>query len=118
MERLLDYAARGGTLLVTGPVDRDEHWQPVNRTADLGVTATVVPLAVRGSDLTRPNGNSYSLGFPADVQQAATWTMRFADGKSVENRPSWQRSDSVGGRPGGVCRGIYSSRCALSLGAG
>jgi hypothetical protein len=84
---LLDYAARGGTLLVTGPVDRDEHWQPVNRTADLGVTATFAPLAVRGSALTLPNGNTYPLGFPADVQQAATWTMRFADGKSVEIVP-------------------------------
>jgi len=84
---LLDYTARGGTLLVTGPVDRDEHWQPVNRTADLGVTATVAPLALRGSALTLPNGNTYSLGFPAGVQQAATWTMRFADGKSVEIVP-------------------------------
>jgi hypothetical protein len=84
---LLDYAARGGTLLVTGPVDRDEHWQPRNRTADLGVAATVAPLAVRGSALTLPNGNTYSFGFPAGVQQAATWTMRFADGKSVEIVP-------------------------------
>lgn len=84
---LLDYAASGGTLLVTGPVDRDEHWQPVNRAAELGVMATVAPLAVRGSELTLPNGNTYSLGFPASVQQAATWTMRFADGKSVEMVP-------------------------------
>ena len=80
---LLGYVARGGTLLVTGPVDRDEHWQPVNRAEALGVKATVVPLAVRGAALTLPNGKSYSLGFPADVQQTATWTMRFADGKSV-----------------------------------
>jgi hypothetical protein len=84
---LLDYAESGGTLLVTGPVDRDEHWQPVNRTMELGVTATVAPLAVRGSALTLPNGNTYSLGFPAGVQQAATWTMRFADGESVEIVP-------------------------------
>jgi hypothetical protein len=86
-DELLDYAARGATLLVTGPVDRDEHWQQVNRTADLGVTATVAPLAVRGSELTLPNGNSFPLGFPAGVQQAETWTMRFADGKSVETVP-------------------------------
>jgi hypothetical protein len=84
---LLDYTSRGGTLLVTGPVDRDEHWQPVDRTMELGVMATVVPLAVRGSDLTLPNGDTYPLGFPADVQQTATWTMRFADGKSVEIIP-------------------------------
>jgi hypothetical protein len=54
---------------------------------ELGVMATVVPLAVRGSDLTLPNGDTYPLGFPADVQQTATWTMRFADGKSVEIIP-------------------------------
>ncbi len=81
---LLDYVARGGTLLVTGPVDRDEHWQPVDRMAVLGVKATVVPLAVRGSVLTLPTGKSYSLGFPGGVQQSATWTMRFANGKSFE----------------------------------
>jgi hypothetical protein len=86
-DELLDYVARGGTLLLTGPVDRDEHWQPVNRTADLGVTATVGPLVVRGSELTLPDGRSFPLGFPAAVQQSETWTMRFAQAKSVETVP-------------------------------
>jgi len=83
-QQLLDYAAQGGTLLVTGPVDRDEHWQPVDRASALGVKAEVVPLAVRGSSLTLPDGRTLALGFPADVQQSATWTARFADGRSVE----------------------------------
>ena len=48
---LVDYVSRGGTLLVTGPVDRDEHWQPVDHMASLGVSAAMVPLAVRGSVL-------------------------------------------------------------------
>ena len=39
---LLDYVARGGTLLVTGPVDRDEHWQPVDRAADSGSGGNVI----------------------------------------------------------------------------
>ena len=81
--QLLDYVARGGTLLITGPVDRDEHWQPIDRMTALGISATVVPLAVRGSTLTLPDGKSYPLAFPANVQQSETWTMRFADGKSV-----------------------------------
>ena len=81
---LMDYVAKGGTLLVTGPVDRDEHWQPVDRLSALGVKATVFPLAVRQSELTLPDGKTYPLSFPAGVQQSATWTMRFADGKSVE----------------------------------
>ena len=85
--KLLDYVARGGTLLVTGPVDRNEHWQPVDRTGPLGVKAKVIPLAVRGSVLALPDGKSYGLAFPADVQQSATWTMRFDDGKSVEVVP-------------------------------
>lgn len=84
---LLDYVGRGGTLLVTGPVDRDEHWQPVDRMTALGVKALVTPLAVRGSILNLPDGKSYALGFPANVQQSETWTMRFADGKSVEVIP-------------------------------
>ncbi|HTW80686.1 MAG TPA: hypothetical protein VME23_14160 [Terracidiphilus sp.] len=87
---LLDYVARGGTLLITGPVDRDEHWQPVDRIAALGITANVVPLAVRGSILALPDGKSYPLAFPANVQQSETWTMRFADGKSVAIIPHGQ----------------------------
>jgi hypothetical protein len=83
-DELMTYVARGGTLLVTGPVDRDEHWQPVDRMAPLGVKAKEIPLVVRGSSLTLPDGKTFALGFPADVQQSATWTMRFADGKSVE----------------------------------
>lgn len=83
-EQLLDYVARGGTLLITGPVDRDEHWQPVDRATALGLKATVIPLVVRGSDLTLPDGKTFPLGFPANVQQSETWTMRFADGKKVE----------------------------------
>jgi len=85
--QLLGYVAGGGTLLVTGPVDRDEHWQPVGRMAELGVKATVIPLAVRGSTLTLPDGKSWPLGFPANVQQSEIWTTRFVDGKTVEIVP-------------------------------
>jgi hypothetical protein len=86
-DKLLDYVTHGGTLLVTGPVDRDEHWQPIDRVKALGVKATVIPLAVRGTELALPDGKSYPLAFPADVQQSATWTTRFDDGKSVEVVP-------------------------------
>jgi hypothetical protein len=82
-QRLLGYVAQGGTLLVTGPVDRDEHWQPVDRMTPLGVQATEIPLVVRGSALTMPGGMSFGLEFPANVQQSETLTQRFADGKTV-----------------------------------
>ncbi len=84
---LLDYVSKGGTLLVTGPVDRDEHWQPVDRMSPLGVKAEISPLAVRGSTLSLPDGKSFPLAFSANVQQSETWTMRFADGKSVRTVP-------------------------------
>ena len=86
-DQLMDYVSRGGILLITGPVNRDEHWQPVDRMTPLGVQAEIGPLVVRGADLTLPGGARYGLGFPAIVQQSETLTMRFADGKSVEVIP-------------------------------
>jgi hypothetical protein len=82
-QQLLDYVAKGGTLLVTGPVDRDEHWQPVDRLTALEMKAEVMPLAVRGSTLDLPDGKTEPLSFPADVQQSSAETMRFSDGKTV-----------------------------------
>jgi hypothetical protein len=86
-DQLLDYVSRGGTLLITGPVNRDEHWQPVDRMTPLGIEADVVPLIVRGSALVFPDGRSFVLGFPANVQQSETLTMRFEDGYPVHLIP-------------------------------
>jgi Cellulase (glycosyl hydrolase family 5) len=83
-DQLMNYVSHGGTLLITGPVNRDEHWQPVDRLAPLGIKADVVPLIVRGSELSLPDGMSFSLSFPANVQQSETLTLRFADGRTVE----------------------------------
>jgi hypothetical protein len=41
---LLQYVDGGGNLLITGPVERDEHWQRVNRAAQLFPGTTVEPL--------------------------------------------------------------------------
>ena len=88
-QQLLDYVAKGGTLLVTGPVDRDEHWQFVDRTTPLGVKAELMPLAVRGSRLGigADTKDWYELGFPADAQQSTAETMRFADVETVRMIP-------------------------------
>src|ERR1035441_9847912 len=43
-QALLTYVDAGGNLLVTGPVDRDAHWQIVHRAADLGLPSHVEPL--------------------------------------------------------------------------
>jgi len=81
---LLDYAAAGGTLLVSGPVSRNEHWQLVDRLAALRVDGRVEQLAVRQSELRLPDGKSVQISFPTTVQQSSIEVLRFADGKSVE----------------------------------
>ncbi|HEX4007318.1 MAG TPA: hypothetical protein VHX60_14175 [Acidobacteriaceae bacterium] len=84
--QLMDYVARGGTLLITGPVNRDEHWQPVDRMTPLGIKADVGPLVVRGSELEIGTGDRFAgafhLSYPAAVQQSTVETMRF----SLDNR--------------------------------
>jgi hypothetical protein len=42
---LLSAVRNGATLLVTGVIDRDEHWIPVNRSRELGLRATIAPVA-------------------------------------------------------------------------
>jgi hypothetical protein len=82
--QLMAYVAKGGTLLVTGPVDRDEHWVEVDRLSPLGVKAEVIPLAVRNSDLAIPDNPPITFGFPAEVQQSSAETMRFASSATIE----------------------------------
>ena len=42
---LLAAVERGAVLLVTGPIDSDEHWWPAPRTAGLGLQVTARPVA-------------------------------------------------------------------------
>jgi hypothetical protein len=44
-QRLLDFAQDGAVLLVTGPIDFDEHWMPVPRLQGFGVEARLQPVA-------------------------------------------------------------------------
>jgi len=81
---LLKYVDAGGTLLVTGPVERNEHWQFVDRLTPLGIKARVETLAVRQSDLALDDQPPIQVSFPTQVQQLPIAVMRFADGKSVE----------------------------------
>ncbi|MGD2152438.1 MAG: cellulase family glycosylhydrolase [Gemmatimonadales bacterium] len=43
--RLLELVRDGATLLVTGPIESDEHWLPVQRLERFGVDATLRPVA-------------------------------------------------------------------------
>lgn len=42
---LLAAARNGATMLVTGVIDRDEHWMPVERSRELGLRAALAPVA-------------------------------------------------------------------------
>ena len=52
---LLKYVESGGNLLITGPVDRDEHWQALARAAQLIPGAETIPLTYHNAllDLTQ-----------------------------------------------------------------
>jgi hypothetical protein len=82
---LMKYVEDGGCLLVTGPVERDEHWQKVDRLTALGLTARIEPLDVRESSIVFPGGRGITISYPSAVQTAPMEVLRFADGKSVES---------------------------------
>jgi hypothetical protein len=78
-QKLLGYVADGGVLLVTGPVDHDEHWQVVDRLKPLGVSAQTAPLDVRESELRLPGDRAaIGISYPSEVQTAPIEIMRFA----------------------------------------
>ncbi len=82
---LLKYVDAGGNLLVTGPVDRDQHWQIVHRAADLGLPAHVEPLTYHNATI-RLQDRSLSLAFG---QQQQNWldSLRFDDGSTFKETP-------------------------------
>jgi hypothetical protein len=41
---LLNYVKAGGTLLISGPISRDEHWHEVDRLSQIGITDKAEPL--------------------------------------------------------------------------
>jgi hypothetical protein len=82
---LLKYVDAGGNLLVTGPLDRDEHWQVVQRAADLGLQAHVEPLTYHNA--TVPLGDrSLALAF-GQPQQNFLDSLRFENGSTLEEIP-------------------------------
>jgi hypothetical protein len=82
---LLNYVDAGGNLLITGPVDRDEHWQVVHRAAELGVAAHLEPLTYHDATV-RLGEHSIDLAYD---EQAQNWldSLRFDDGSSFKEIP-------------------------------
>ena len=84
-QQLLDYVARGGCLLISGPVDRDEHWRFIDRLHPLDLEGSLSPLAVRQTSLRLSSApHAVEVTFPTDVQQAPFEVLRFPDGASVK----------------------------------
>lgn len=82
---LLRYVDQGGNLLVTGPVDRDEHWQVVHRASALGIAGQVEPLVYHNAEL-KIGGQRLRLAFG---QQQQNWlhSLRFDDGSTMQEIP-------------------------------
>jgi hypothetical protein len=82
---LLQYANNGGNLLITGPVDRDEHWHAITRSADLKLGAVVEPLMFHSASI-RLSDRTIPLAFDQQIQNFIE-TLRFNDGSSFKELP-------------------------------
>jgi hypothetical protein len=79
---LLNYVDHGGNLLITGSVNRDEHWQAVSRAQDLGAHAYVEPLTYHDA-MIRIGDRSIPLAFGQE-QQNQLESLRFEDGSTFK----------------------------------
>ena len=63
-QALMTAVEKGSTLLVTGIIDADEHWRPVERTKALGLRASSRPVA--GQEPAVIAGTTWRLGYRGD----------------------------------------------------
>lgn len=79
---LLKYVEAGGNLLVTGSIDRDEHWQVVHRSSAIGIAANAEPLVYHNAEL-KLGDHRVALAFS---QQQQNWLdlLRFQDGSALK----------------------------------
>jgi hypothetical protein len=82
---LLTYVDAGGNLLITGPVDRGEHWQVVHRASALGLPSHVEPLTYHNAAIALGT-RSIALAF---AQPAQNWleSLRFDDASTLKEIP-------------------------------
>ncbi len=82
---LLQYANEGGNLLITGPVDYDEHWHHADRTAQLKLEAHTEPLTYHDASLPLTD---HTLTLSFDMQKQ-TWldALHFDDGSTLKEIP-------------------------------
>jgi hypothetical protein len=82
---LLQYLDDGGNLLITGPVDRDEHWQVLPRAQELGLQGHVEPLTYHNATVLIGD-RLLPLAF-AQPEQNWLESLRFADGSTLKEIP-------------------------------
>ena len=84
-QALLRYASQGGNLLITGPVDYDEHWLHPGRAAQLKLDAQTEPLAYHNA---RMQLNDRVLMLSFDMQKQ-NWldALHFNDGFTLKEIP-------------------------------
>ena len=84
-QALLRYVDDGGNLLVTGPIERDDHWQIMDRARELGVAARVEPIVYHNAEI-RLGNRTVPLAFG---QQQQSWldSLRFDDGSTLREIP-------------------------------
>lgn len=85
-QALLAYVKNGGTLLITGPVSRNEHWEFRDRLQGLGLTAQIEPQSYRGAEIRLP-GKTIPLSFDQQ-KQSSLEALRFGDGGTWKEIPS------------------------------
>ncbi len=67
---------------MTGPVDRNEHWQRVSRTSELNLDAETGPLMFHDATLSA-GGRTITLSFDQQKQNLVE-SLRFRDGSSLK----------------------------------
>ncbi len=84
-QALLKYTTDGGNLLITGPVDRDEHGHSAWRAAQLKLEAKIEPLTYHNASI-RLNDRTLPLSFD---QQKQNWidSLEFKDGSTLKEIP-------------------------------
>jgi hypothetical protein len=78
---LIAYVKDGGSLLITGPLERDEHWRKVPRAAELGLDAELEPLVYHNAEI-ELGGRAIALSFDQQKQDLAE-ALRFGDGSAL-----------------------------------
>lgn len=82
---LLRYAEQGGNLLITGPVEYDEHWHSAARALQLKLEAKTDPLTYHSAGIRLPD-RVLPLSFD---QQKQNWldSLQFKDGSTLKEIP-------------------------------